>query len=79
MKQHCLVIDMNYFVSELKYFQMIKAHYVMFQLDLNATMFLSQCDDDGDDSVMFLKAVVLFRMVILVVPQIVSDGDSRDP
>lgn len=51
----------------------------MFQLDLNVTMLLSQYDDDGDDSVMFLKAVVLFQMVILVVLRIVFDGDSRDP
>lgn len=69
---------MNYFVSELKYFQMIKAHYVMFQLDLNVTMFLSQCDDDDDNNVMFLKAVVSFQMVNEVVLRIVFDEDSRD-
>lgn len=69
---------MNYFVSELKYSQMIKAHCVMSQLDLNVTMFLSQCDDDDDDSVMFLKAVASFRMVNEVVLRIVFDGDSRD-
>lgn len=50
----------------------------MSQLDLNVTMFLSQCDDDGDDSVMFLKAVVSFRMVNEVVLRIVFDEDSRD-